>query len=51
MASPANGHSGKAGLGLNTPRCCSEPEPVAMATVEGAGEWGGRDAAWSVSPT
>lgn len=37
MASPANGHSGKAGIGLNTPRCCSGPEPVAMATAGRAG--------------
>lgn len=37
MAPPANGHSGKAGIGLNTPRCCSGPEPVAMATQGGRG--------------
>lgn len=32
MAGPANGHFGKAEIELNTPWCCSGPEPVAMAT-------------------
>lgn len=44
----------KAGIGLNTPRCCSGPEPVAMATAGRAGEWGGTGAQWprgSISTT
>lgn len=39
MPTPANRHSEKAEIELNTPWCCSGTEPVAMAT-EGRAEEG-----------
>lgn len=48
MASPANGHFGKAGNRLNTPRFCSGPEPVAMTTAGGVD---GRRTGEALEPT